>query len=127
MHSDHNSLITKLNMKYDSQKLERKTIFNFRDQTSMLNFKNKTSQSRIFQNIFESNLSFETKTAKWIKTLKRTISGCFKKVRLSVKGKKINMCKIFKKRKQAILANDEYSKNEAEELLGKEEATWTLF
>ena len=38
LYSDHNSLITKLNLNYDLQKPERKLIYNFRDQEGMQKF-----------------------------------------------------------------------------------------
>ena len=50
-HSDHNSLITNLNMRYDLKKPERRIIYNFRDLTSMMKFKKKTSNKGLFTNI----------------------------------------------------------------------------
>ena len=100
LHSDHNSLITSLNLYYDFQKPEKRTIFNFRDEIAMTKFKRKTSHDGIFTNIFRTKAPFKNKITKWVRTLKRTIFGCFKKVRLSVKGKKFKLCKNFNKGKR---------------------------
>ena len=124
LYSDHNSLVTKLNFKYVCQKPERKTLFNFRDQTGMLNFKLKTSKYNSFQDIFKKQVSFENQTSSWIKTLKKTIAGCFKKVRLSDKKRKkiFFFCQNFKRRKQSIINKDNKLQNKAEELLRRQEA-----
>ena len=58
----------------------------------------------------------------WIKTLKRTINGCFTKVRVSMRKKKALSCKNFRNRKQAILSNNISHRNKAEDLLRREEA-----
>ena len=122
VHSDHNSLVTKVNLKFDHQKPIRKTIFNYREENGMYLFKKKTSHSKQFLNIFNNKkLSFKNKTRKWIKALKGTIYSCFKKVRITSQ-KVTPLCPNFKDREQAILNNDKQSQNKAEELLGEEEA-----
>ena len=117
--SDHNSLITELNINFKQSKPERKTVFNFRDEAAMKKFKEITTVEGRFTKFFEGNKNFEVKVNKWKKELIRTIYKCFDKVRLNNKREKSsNFCK----RKEAIRENNPEAKDSAEENLRSEEA-----
>ena len=60
--SDHNSLITKVNLRIKKTRPERRTIFNFQDVEGLKKFKHLTSNSEKFTNIFCQNITFEQKT-----------------------------------------------------------------
>ena len=61
LHSDHNALITKLNLKYEPQKPIRNVIYNYRDENAMRNFKIKTSETNKFSNVFQTSSNVESK------------------------------------------------------------------
>ena len=119
-YSDHNSIITELNIQYDILKPERRLIFNFKDQDGLNKFKHLTSIKGRFSNFFDNNMTFKKQLKLWQKKLNFTVKSCFNKVRLR-KNKKYK-CKVFSKRKAAIQNKNEELKNEAEKELQKEEA-----
>ena len=99
-YSDHNSLITEMNMKYERIKPERRLIFNFKDKEGLQKFREITSSKGWFSNIFNNGLSFSKQIKLWHKRLKVVVNNCFKKVRF--KNHKKIKCKKFQKRKKAI-------------------------
>ena len=88
IYSDHNSLITEMNIQYDKIKPERRLSFNFSDKEGMNKIKHMTSLKGRFSNKFNNNLDFSKQIKLWQKKLKFTVKCCFKKVRLK-KHKKV--------------------------------------
>ena len=119
-YSDHNSLITEINFKYENIKPERRLIFNFKDPEGLQKFKFMTNIPGRFSNIFNSRLSFKKQVKLWNNKLQYVVKNCFKKVRLR-KTKKFS-CKKFKDEKNAITNHNKYMKTKAETELSKEDA-----
>ena len=119
-YSDHNSLITEMNIQFNKMKPERRTVYNFKNQEGLSKFRALTSIKGSFSNFFNLKLTFKKQIKLWKQKLKFTVEKCFRKVRLR-KTKKYK-CKIFSKRKSAISNENADQKNEAELDLKKEEA-----
>ena len=121
VHSDHNSLITEFNFKMVQQKIDRRLIFQFKDQNALDIFKKRTTLTRKLTNCFiNKNLPFEKQCKKWFKEMQHLINECFMKVR--VRPKKLKSCTIFKKRKMAIKNGQKRDQFEYESQLKKEQA-----
>ena len=119
--SDHNSLITKINLRTQKTRPERRTVFNFNDNEGMEKFKYLTSKTNKFTSIFDQNIPFDQNTNKWAKLLKRTVHLCFKKVRINKRHKRTKNY-TFKKFKEAIEHGDFEDKSRYESILKEENA-----
>ena len=119
--SDHNSLITRINLNIEKTRPERRTVFNFKDVEGLKKFKFLSSKTDKFTNIFNQNSSFTQMAKKWAKLLKRTVHLSFKKVRINKRPKQVNNC-IYKKYIRATEHGNEEAKTKFEALLKKEEA-----
>ena len=58
-YSDHNSLITDIDFKFENMKPERRLIFNLKNAEGYIKFKEITSKKKSFSNIFSNGLSFK--------------------------------------------------------------------
>ena len=121
IHSDHNSLITEFHLKIENRKAERKTIFNFKDQDALNNFKLKTTSTRVLTHCFSNeNMSFQSQCKKWFKRIKKFINDSFTKLR--VQPKKTKKCPIFLKRIGAVRSGKKIDQLKCENLLKAEQA-----
>ena len=77
---DHNSLITKFNLKWKDMVKHGKTeVFNFNDKDGQKRFNEMTSNNTKLSDIFDSNEDIDKKTKKFIKKLDGILHQCFKK------------------------------------------------
>ena len=77
--SDHNSMITKLNIKWQTKnELERTEVFN--DKEGQIKFKELTENNNTLSKIFETKDSIENQSKKFIKKLNQIIHQSFKKI-----------------------------------------------
>ena len=118
MYSDHNSLITEMNINMNIIKPQRRVIYNYKNVEGFKKFKFDTSKKGKFSNIFNNNLSFGKQIKLWHKKFKFTLKNCFSKVRL--KTNKVKKCKKFTKRKKAIMNKKSILRQQAEEELQQE-------
>ena len=83
-------------------KPSRELIFNFKNKTSQVLFKNLTTNTTDFSKCFENNLKFEEQAAEWKKVLNEYFHKAFKKVRLSNKNrvKRSDLKELMEKRNQ---------------------------
>ena len=109
-HSDHNSLVLDLDLRIEKPKIQRKIVFNYKDEKSLLKFKKITSDSNDLSKCLSNDMPLPQQIRKWSKQLKKSIYSCFKKVRLRKSGPK--KCLIFRRRKKAII-----EKNKSDEEL----------
>ena len=117
-YSDHNSLLMEMNIKHEHFKNPRRLIYNFKSQDNMKIYKQKTTKSGFFTNIFKSNLSFNKQIKSWLQNLNMVIGNSFQKLR--IKPQKYT-CKKFKTRKLAIQNQDFIMKAIAEDELSEKQ------
>lgn len=119
-YSDHNSILTEMNIRYEKLRPERRLITNFKSEEGFRNYKHETSQKGFFSEIFTKNISFKKQLKLWNHRLTSVVNRCFKKVR--IKKDKRFVCKTFKKRKKAIVEGNISLKNAIEKDLQEEDA-----
>ena len=83
--SDHNYLHCTFNIPVKKRKPARKEIYCLRNKNSLKIFKSKTSNTKKFSSCFTENGDVKREGQKWMKSLRSTISSCFKKVRITKK------------------------------------------
>ena len=88
MESDHNIIITSINISWNVKVTKSTEVFNFKDKKSQDLFFQATDKNDDLQKIFHSNKSIEVQTKKFIKRLNGFIHQSFKKVRISDKSDK---------------------------------------
>ena len=81
--SDHNIILTKINLPWKNKRVEAFEVFNFKDKESLEKFFNATNKCEELLNIFETNKSLEVQTKKFIKRYNGFINQCFKKVKIN--------------------------------------------
>ena len=114
--SDHNSIITKFNLKVEEKENTRKIeIFNFKDENGLKRFKEITSNSVALSSIFDSKKSVEKQAKQFLKTLKGLLHKCFKKIKIkenSIKQEDI----LYAEQKELKGKNDAESKRKLEKI-----------
>ena len=111
--SDHNSIITKFNIKWrrDHRK-DKIKLFNLKSVEGQEKFKILTSKPGILSDIFKNgNGDINSLTKKFIKRLNGCLHECFQKIRLSNhENKEVN--KLFEQRRSLRTKTDNASKKE---------------
>ena len=102
--SDHNLLI----LTFENVKPERNEIYHFKDEHSILIFKDLSTNTDQFTSCFSNNLSFEVQADLWRSELFKVIRKSFKKVRIrgrqNVKTSEVN--KLLETRKRLKMSDD---------------------
>ena len=84
--TDHMTEYMDLNLQAVSAKPERKEIYNFKDNNSLVTFQEMTSNTQEFSNCFQNDLPLQQQLNNWRKVLKSHVQASFKKIRIN--GKK---------------------------------------
>ena len=98
--SDHNLMILKLNLPVDSKmKIERKEIFNVRNEEGLKTFKELTSNNSNLVKVL-SNHNIYTGGRKWLKEIQHIICKSFRKIRIRKSKPPLNKktCQLFNQR-----------------------------
>ena len=111
--SDHNIIITKINLPWKTNLHEAIEVFNFKDKESLVKFVNATNKCEELIAIFETNKSLEVQTRKFIKQINGLIHECFKKVKITSKSDP-QLDKLYDKRRYLRTKDDEKSVEELE-------------
>ena len=77
--SDHNNILTELNVDIPPPKLKRKEFYNLKNKNGQKIFKNITSNTRMLSSVFNSNEPLEILTNRFLKKLDGCIAKPFKK------------------------------------------------
>ena len=86
--SDHNPLICTLNVKWDKRiKCERKEIFKLKDKEGLRMFNELTSNCPRLVELSNNSSNFLIDAEQWMKKIKDIMQSCFKKIRITGKGK----------------------------------------
>ena len=112
--SDHNSMFVQFQLKTEPEKLERKVMFNYKDEEALSHFKNVTTNTNELSDCFRNEESLDKQAKKWIKTLKSFLNRVFKKVRISNRKKNKRddeMEVLLNRRKEAIEIGDEQNQD----------------
>ena len=81
--SDHNVLITKLNIKVEKQEeSDVIEVFNLNNKDAQKVFKMETSKSTKLSEVFDTDDDIEKQTKKFLKRLRKCIHKCFKKIKI---------------------------------------------
>ena len=89
--------------------MERKIVYNYKDEEALLHFKNVTTYTKRLSDCFSNEESLDIQVGKWMKTLKSFINKVFKKVRVTKRKKKkkdFDMDNLLNRRKDAIGEGD---------------------
>ena len=81
--SDHNTIITKMKMKWKRAKQERREIFNLKNKKCQESFKIETDKTNELSKIVESNKNLDIVMKKLFKRIDGFINQCFKKIRVT--------------------------------------------
>ena len=102
--SDHNTMIAKFSLEFNSQKVthERQEYFNFKHKKSQEVFLAETENAPIFIEIFENDDDVMKQGGKWFKELNKTLHKSFKKVRITNKSKDVGTDKLFAERRNHL-------------------------
>ena len=87
--SDHNIMYCNFNLTY-SNKIQykvRREIYNLKNKECQDSFREETENNSKFVDVFETDDSFEKKTAKFRRCLNQSIRKCFRKMRVKNKDK----------------------------------------
>ena len=124
MHSDHNSLITELNINIPRTKPDRRVVFRFKEEEDFKKYYKMTSDNAKFTNILDSLAedNFDAKINQWNKVFKRTLHSCFRKVRINKNDKLLRSNSLYKKRQKAIHEENEEEVERTEEKMAEYEA-----
>ena len=108
--SDHNTIITKMNVKcMKTVKSERREIYNLKDTENQKKFKYATDKTTELTDIVNSNKDIDVVMKKLTKRINGFICQCFKKVRVTERIDK-ELAELFDKRKYLKNKNDPDSK-----------------
>ena len=89
--SDHNVIYAKFKIECNLRKYNtRKEVFHFKNNQSLVNFKNITNKTNKFRNCFNENIPFDTRCKRFYKRLNEIFYQSFQKVRLCGKNKEPN-------------------------------------
>ena len=94
--SDHNIMYCNFNLTY-SNKIQykvRREIYNLKNKECQDSFREETENNSKFVDVFETDDSFEKKTAKFRRCLNQSNRKCFRKVRVKIRIKKINQSSV---------------------------------
>ena len=112
--SDHNPIITQFNVHWDKQvRKVRVEMYNLKNKECQDKFKDLTSQHEILSSSLSSKDDLNTSTRKFLKSLNKCITKCFKKIRIVDKPNK-EMDKLFDERRKLRNKTDENSRKELE-------------
>ena len=102
--SDHNPLICTLNIKWDRRiKIERKEIFKLKDIEGLQMFKDITSNCPKLVQLSQKSSNFLNDAEQWMKQIRDIMQTCFKKIRITGKGKPLDSeIEILMKAKQKM-------------------------
>ena len=104
--SDHNSLITKFNLKWEDNVKHIKTeVFNFNNKDGQKRFKEMPSNHTKLSDIFDSNKNINKQTKKFIKKLDGILHQCLKKFKITGAHNK-EVDDLFKQQKQLKTKED---------------------
>ena len=116
--SDHNTIITKLDMKWEKkEKREKVEIFNFKSKSGQQKFKDMTSRKGVLSDIFKNEeMDLASMTKKFMKKIIRILHQCFDKVRVKdVDDQEVT--NLFDKRRSLRHKTDTDSKNMSSEFV----------
>ena len=109
--SDHNIIVTKLNVDLNKTAIKKKEILNLKDIKGQKRFKEKTDDTDELSRIFNSNKDVNTQAKKFMKRLDGFAHECFNKIRVTEKvDKTLEM--LYSKRTELRNKSDPNSKAE---------------
>ena len=101
--SDHNLLICTFKIPLKRKALPRTEIYRLRNADELKNFKERTSDTKVFTQCFENEGDVQEQGKKWMKALQKTICASFKKIRIRPNHtQKDSMQEKMEKRKQIL-------------------------
>ena len=86
--TDHNALILDVSLQFSKKENVRHKMFNLKNRECQLLFNLETENYNELLECFETALSFEAQSKKWLKTFNNILYKCFKKVRICDNKKK---------------------------------------
>ena len=104
--SDHNPIHCKFSIFYDKKTsgLKRKELFNLKNGQCQAKFFEATNEGSQFQNCFEGNRDFESKSNKFFKTLDDKLHKCFSKIRIKSGGRKNEVSSLIEQKTKLSLS-----------------------
>ena len=109
--SDHNTILTKFEYKWDNNlKENREEFFNLKNKEGMEKF-NKITSGNILTSIVEKNQDANVLTNKFLKRLNGMLHQCFKKTRIKEEDKETDIIKLFDERNKLRSKEDKHSKS----------------
>ena len=81
--SDHNHIKCTFNISLEKRTTPRQEVYCLRSEKGLKEFKEKTTHTKKFSSCFSEEGDIQIEGKKWLKTLKKTIHLCFKKVRIT--------------------------------------------
>ena len=119
--SDHNSIITRFNIKWQNKPQEENIeIFNFKDDIGKQKFKEMTSNNCILSSIFDSKNNINIQTMKFLKRLNGMLHACFKKIKITPNSKEEKeISDLYKQQKILKFKTDVKSMKKLEEVKEK--------
>ena len=111
-----------LNIQFCTKKPARVEYFNCKNQECQKAFFQETSNTLVFDAIFESEEGVDVQGTKWFKKVNKCFYKSFNKIRLTGKTKETKLSQLFDKRRdlvQKLKKADDIFKEEIEEKLNE--------
>ena len=99
--SDHNSIITKVNVSWNKTKnINRLEMYNFKDSDGLLKFKNMTSRNTFLSKVFDGDAkNITVKTKQFLKRFGYCLSTSFRKIRIKQTKRNKALEDLFNRRR----------------------------
>ena len=115
--SDHNVLLTELDCQLKpSENKEKVEIYNLKNPSCQIKFKNYTSGTKMLSSIFDSDEDLNILTQRFIKKLDGCVKMNFKKIRIN-NSKKSEEEKLYQRMRELKGKEDDKSKAEVEDVI----------
>ena len=115
--SDHNTIVTKLKLKWNSEIKHQKTsIFNLKNKECITNYKEATTNNNNLSKILDEEKDLNKAATKLMKKLNKVLYKCFTKVSVKEKKKETKQEELYKKWKQVKNKTDSKSKEETKKI-----------
>ena len=96
--SDHFTLFLELSLLFCKRKEQRTELFNFRNTECQNVFREKTTNTTEFSEVFRNDLPLQEQAKKWEKTLNSFFHQSFRKIRVTNKPRESPISQLIKRR-----------------------------
>ena len=118
--TDHNMLTLEVDLGFHNKnEHERIQMFNLRNKACQQQFKEFTSKTKHYLNVFSTDETVEIQFQKWHKKFQKALHSCFRKIRITNREKKLSKLDLLMKEKKEIIKKrklGEYDKEIIDEI-----------